>query len=110
MTAGAYLRAANHRRTKVWVEVWRRHPVSVLEMAESPQMQVLSLPSSHFQSFGAAVDDGGAMVGLVQTLTSTLMRSIAATRKVEVAGSRMQLVSGFREQSNLAKARRCDPC
>ena len=110
MTAVAYLRAANHRRTKVWVEVWRMRPASALEMAESPQMQVRSLPSSRFQSSAAAVDGGGAMVGLVQTLTSTLMRNTAAARKVEVVGSRMQSVSGFRERWNLARVRRCDLC
>jgi hypothetical protein len=82
------------------------HPVSALEKAESPQMQVLNLPSSHFQSF-AAVGGGGAMVGLVQTLTSTLMRNIEVARKVEVVGSRMQSVSGFHARSNLAKVRRC---
>lgn len=92
------------------MEVWRRHLVSALEMAESPLMRVLSLPSSHFQSFVAAVDGGGAMVGLVQTLTSTLMRSIAAARKVEVAGSRMQSVNGFHARSNSAKVRRCGLC
>lgn len=85
-------------------------PASALEMAESPQMQVRSLPSSRFQSSAAAVDGGGAMVGLVQTLTSTLMRNTAAARKVEVVGSRMQSVSGFRERWNLARVRRCDLC
>lgn len=85
------------------------HPVSALEMAESPQMQVLNLPSSHFQPF-AAVGGGGAMVGLVQTLTSTLMRNTEAARKVEVVGSRMQSVSDFHARSNLAKVRRCGLC
>ena len=85
------------------------HLVSALEKAESPQMQVLNLPSSHFQPF-AAVGGGGAMVGLVQTSTSTLMRNTAAARKVEVVGSRMQSVSGFRERWNLARVRRCDLC
>lgn len=70
-------------------------------------MQVLNLPLSHFQSFAAAVGGGGAMVGLVQTLTSTLMRNIEVARKVEVVGSRMQSVSGFHARSNLAKVRRC---
>jgi len=82
------------------------HPVSALEKVGSPQMQVLNLPSSHFQPVDA-VGGGGAMVGLVQTLTSTLMRSTVAARKVEVVGSRMQSVSGFHARSNLAKVRRC---
>ena len=85
------------------------HLVSALEKAESPQMQVLNLPSSHFQPF-AAVGGGGAMVGLVQTSTSTLMRNIEVARKVEVVGSRMQSVSGFHARSNLVKARRCGLC
>lgn len=84
------------------------HPVSALEMAESPQMQVLNLPSSHSQSF--AVGDGGAMAGLVQTLTSTLMRNIEAARKVEAVDSRMQSVSGFHARLNLARVRRCGLC
>lgn len=85
------------------------HPVSALEMAESPQMQVLNLlPSSHSQSF--AVGGGGAMVGLVQTLTSTLMRNIGGARKVEVVGSQMRSASGFHARSNLAKVRRCGLC
>ena len=85
------------------------HPVNALETAESPQMQMLNPPSSHSQSFDA-VGGGGAMVGLVQTLTSTLMRNIEVARKVEVVGSRMQSVSGFHARSNLAKVRRCDLC
>lgn len=84
--------------------------MSALETAESPQKQVLNLPSSHFQSFAAAVGGGGAMVGLVLTSTATLMRNIEAARKVEVVGSRMQLVSDFHAQSNLAKVKRCGLC
>ena len=86
------------------------HPVSALEKAESPQMQVLNLPSSHFRSFAAAVDGGGAMADWVQTLTLTLMRSIEAARRVGVVGSQMQSVNGFHERSNLVKARRCGLC
>ena len=86
------------------------HLVSALEKAESPQMQVLNLPSSHFQPFAAVGGGGGAMVGLVQTSTSTLMRNIEVARKVGVVGSRMQSVSGFRERWNLARVRRCDLC
>jgi len=99
-TAVVCLRVANHRRTKVWLEVWQRHPVSELVMAESPQMQVLNLPSSHFRSFAAAVDGGGAMVGLVRTLTSTWAQNIAVARTVEVVGSQMQSVSGFHVRSS----------
>jgi len=75
-------------------------PVSELEMVGSLQMQVLILPSSHFRSFAAAVDGGGATASLVQTLTSTLAQSIEEARKVEAAGSRMQSVSGFHARSN----------
>ena len=85
------------------------HPVNALETAESPQMQMLNPPSSHSQSFDA-VGGGGAMVGLVLTSTATLMRNIEAARKVEVVGSRMQLVSDFHAQSNLARVRRCGLC
>ena len=63
-------------------------------------MQVPSLPSLHYRSFGAAVgDDGGGFVqraGLEPTWTLTLARNIGAARRVEAGGTLTQWVSGFR--------------
>jgi hypothetical protein len=93
MLAVAYLMAGSHRRMRMSVAVWRKHPVSAREMDGSPQMGVPNLPSLHFQPSDVAAvdgDDGGWVPTaglLVQTLTSTLAQSTAAARKVEEGGS-----------------------